>query len=106
MHDDTTYRDGGHIWDIRSIREKAAGLQARRIEVDEIEGADTADWLAECVWRVQNCDPQEPVILGPDGQLLYGNYQVARAKLDGRSNVMAVRLSSMPEPVISIVNGK
>lgn len=104
MHDKSIYSDGQNTWAIESIREEAAGLPVEQAAIRQIGELDTADWLADCVRRVQSCDTNEPVILGPDGQLLYGNCQIARARLEGRTHVPAIRLAFMPEPVTSIEN--
>jgi hypothetical protein len=104
MHDKTIYSDGHNTWAIQVIREEAAGLPVERAAIQQIGDLGTAEWLVDCVRRIQECDPDEPVILGPDGQLLYGNCQIARARLEGRTHVPAVRLAFMPEPVTSIEN--
>ena len=39
-----------------------------------------------------------PLILGPDGRVMDGMHRIARALLDGRDQVSAVRFLTLPEP--------
>jgi hypothetical protein len=43
-------------------------------------------------------DVSHPIILGPDGRVLDGMHRVARALLEGRLSIQAVRLVVLPEP--------
>ncbi len=50
---------------------------------------------AESIYRA---DPQLPIILAADGQVLDGMHRVARALLLGGSAIPARRLTTDPEP--------
>ena len=43
-------------------------------------------------------DLRYPIILGADGRVMDGMHRVARAYLEGRATVLAVRLEVDPEP--------
>jgi hypothetical protein len=47
---------------------------------------------------VRDVDPSYPIILGSDGRLMDGMHRVARALLEGRTAVPAVRFAVDPEP--------
>lgn len=48
--------------------------------------------------RIQEADLAHPVILGSDGQLMDGGHRIAKAWLEGRDRVDAVRFTVDPEP--------
>jgi hypothetical protein len=39
-----------------------------------------------------------PVILGPDGRMMDGMHRLARALLEKRTEIAAVRFATLPEP--------
>ena len=43
-------------------------------------------------------DLKNPVILGPDGRVMDGMHRIARALLDGRTRIPAVRFEQLPSP--------
>jgi hypothetical protein len=47
---------------------------------------------------IDEVDMSFPIILGPDGGVMDGMHRVARALLEGRQVIAAVRLPAMPEP--------
>jgi hypothetical protein len=48
--------------------------------------------------RVLEVDLAYPVILGPDGRVMDGMHRIARALIDGRSTITAVRFAVLPAP--------
>lgn len=51
------------------------------------------------VKRVQATDMSHPVILDDEGYICDGWHRVAKAIIEGKETIMAVRLEIMPEPV-------
>jgi hypothetical protein len=47
---------------------------------------------------VRDVDPAHPVILGSDGRVMDGMHRIARAVLEGRTTIRAVRFPADPEP--------
>jgi hypothetical protein len=45
-----------------------------------------------------DADLSDPVILGPDGRVMDGMHRIARAMLDGKTEISAVRFPDLPEP--------
>lgn len=50
------------------------------------------------VKRVEDADMKYPIILTPDGTIADGWHRIAKAILEDRKNIKAVRLLVMPEP--------
>jgi ParB-like chromosome segregation protein Spo0J len=47
---------------------------------------------------IEEVDVAYPIILGPDGRVMDGMHRIARAMLEGKSTIPAVRLERLPEP--------
>ena len=47
---------------------------------------------------MQEVETDYPIILGPDGRVMDGMHRVARALLEGRPTIKAVRLPTLPAP--------
>jgi len=54
--------------------------------------------VAEHARRIQEADLAHPVILAADGGLMDGGHRLARAWLEGRKTIAAVRFAVDPEP--------
>ena len=101
---------GLDAWDVERLIRLSAGLAVTSVPVDSIADVDTAYWgfpgagyptVREIVGHmrmVQEVDPSYPVILGSDGRLMDGMHRVARALLEERSTIAAVRFPVDPEP--------
>jgi hypothetical protein len=80
------------------------------VTVDSVREVDTVYWfddstvaptvraVAEHARLMLDADLSFPVILGPDGRVMDGMHRIARALLDGRKRVSAVRFQILPEP--------
>lgn len=101
--------EGLDAWDVDRLIELSAPLPVEQVPVSEIREVDSAYWFGETqpatvravvdhVRLIGEVDTSFPIILGPDGRVLDGMHRVARALLDGRSTVAAVRLPELPEP--------
>jgi len=54
--------------------------------------------VADHARLIAETDPRYPIILGADGRVMDGMHRVAKAYLEGRRSISAVRLTSDPEP--------
>lgn len=97
-------------WDVRRLIDRSAGLPVIDVPLSSIAELDTVYWfgadggpatvrtLVRHMELVDQVDVRHPVILGAAGQLMDGMHRVARAVLDGRSTVPAVRFAVQPDP--------
>lgn len=101
--------DGLNAWDVDRLVELTRNLPTEEVAVSEIGEIDSVYWfnggdlptvrkLVEHFRLTQEVDPSYPVILGPDGRVMDGMHRVARALLEGRNRIGAVRLLELPEP--------
>ena len=101
---------GLDAWDVDRLIRLSAHLAVGSVPLEQIRDLDTAYWavpgaehptvreLVEHFRLVQDVDPSFPVILGSDGRLMDGMHRVARALLEGRTEIAAVRFAVDPEP--------
>ena len=92
------FRDGSRCWAVTNLIEQAKGLPVFDLPLccinvaskvwEPIEGAKA---LAEHMKRVMEVDTEKPVILDEDGYIMDGWHRVARALLDGKVTIPAVR---------------
>ncbi len=101
--------DGLDAWDVGRLIDMSASLDAEEVPVTAIWEVDTVYWFDETqpptvrkvlehVQRIEEVDLSYPIILGRDGRVMDGMHRVARAILEGRQTVRAVRLPEVPEP--------
>ncbi len=101
---------GFDAWDVHRLVALSATLPVSMVGLEEIHELDTAYWfgpdgrpttvrdLVRHMELVQRADLGYPVILGAEGQLMDGMHRVARALLEGRTTVVAVRFAEQPDP--------
>ncbi|MER7070196.1 hypothetical protein [Terrabacter sp. NPDC000476] len=99
---------GRAFWWTKTWWTAAAGLPVRVVPIADISEFDEDCWfdgrspscreVAEHSRRIQEADLRHPVILASDGTLVDGGHRIAKAWLEGREAVDAVRLASDPEP--------
>ena len=101
---------GFDAWDVARLIRLAEGLPVVDVPVDSIGEVDTVYWfngpddqptvrsVVGHVRLIQDVDPSYPVILGSDGRVMDGMHRIARALLEGRTTIPAVRFSADPEP--------
>ncbi len=101
---------GQKAWDVHRLIGLARDLPVDEIEVSSIAGIDTNHWfesgyaeptvrnIVEHVALIEACDFGHPIILGADGRVMDGMHRVAKALLEGRSTITAVRFAIDPEP--------
>jgi hypothetical protein len=97
-------------WDVDRLIRLTVDLPVIEVSLDSIPDLDTAYWalpgaehptVRELVLHmrlVQEVDPAYPVILGSDGRVMDGMHRIARAILEGRTTIRAVRFPTDPEP--------
>lgn len=102
--------NGFDAWDVHHLVELSRGLPVETVPLDQIRELDTAYWffidgvpptVREVVAHAKLIELAElsyPIILAPDGQVMDGMHRVARALLEGRTEIAAVRLTYLPEP--------
>ncbi len=101
---------GLDAWDVDRLIRLSSGLPVIAVPLDEIGEVDTAYWAApgagyptvrEIVGHLRlvlDVDPSHPVILGGDGRVMDGMHRIARALLEGRTEIPAVRFPTIPDP--------
>ncbi len=101
--------DGLDAWDVDRLIELSASFVEEEVSVRAIWELDTVYWFDESqpatvravidhIRLIEEVDVSFPIILGPDGRVMDGMHRVARAILDGRDMVNAVRFTELPDP--------
>jgi hypothetical protein len=97
-------------WDVDRLIRLSADLPVHDVPLESIQELDTAYWalpraehptvreLVVHMRLVRDVDPAYPVILGSDGRVMDGMHRIARALLEGRTTIRAVRFPTLPEP--------
>lgn len=103
-----TVPGGRGFWWTDRLWAAAEGLPVIAVPIDDIAEFDRNCWfgdtpptcreVTEHARRIESADLSYPVILGADGGLMDGGHRIARAWLDGRTEVDAVRFDVDPEP--------
>lgn len=102
--------DGFDAWDVDRLIELSRGLPIESVAVESIAEIDTAYWfegsaetptvrkVVEHAQLIAAVDPSYPILLSADGRVMDGMHRVARALMDGRSDIPAIRFPVTPEP--------
>lgn len=98
------------MWDCDRLVELARGLPRIRVPLSDIVELDEAYWrddgqphlttreLVEHMRLVREADLSYPIILSADGRVMDGMHRAAKALLEGRDTIEAVRFESDPDP--------
>ena len=101
---------GFDAWDVGRLISLSRGLPVHAVPVASVREVDTVYWfdgstaaptvraIVEHARLMRDADLSLPVILGPDGRVMDGMHRIARALLEGRTDVSAVRFPALPEP--------
>jgi hypothetical protein len=101
---------GLDAWDVDRLVELSRNLPVVEVPVASITELDSNYWfggafgeptvrkLVDHMRLVRNVDLTFPIILGVDGRVMDGMHRIARALLEGRPTVRAVRFRSHHEP--------
>lgn len=103
--------DGGFdAWDVDRLISLSKELPVHAVTVDSVGEVDTVYWfdsgtggptvraVVEHARLMLDANLSYPVILGPDGRVMDGMHRIARAMLEGRTEVSAVRFPDLPAP--------
>jgi hypothetical protein len=96
-------------WAVDNPIRAGADRPATEVALDSIAEVDTDDWftfdpvptarrIVDLVRPIREVDLSYPIILGSDGRVMDGMHRIARAMLDGRTSIEAVRFVVEPEP--------
>ncbi len=106
----STERDGKrYIWYTERLWQLAKDLPVYEVDVGQFEELDRDCWFSESkpptirevaghCRRINETDLEIPVIINDNGRLMDGGHRLARALIEGRKTVKAVRFEEMPEP--------
>jgi hypothetical protein len=101
---------GFDAWDVGRLISLSHELAVHAVAVDSIGEVDTGYWfdsstpaptvraIVDHARQMLDADLSFPVILGPDGRVMDGMHRIARAILEGRTEISAVRFPVLPEP--------
>ena len=101
---------GFDAWDVDRLVVLSKDLPVHEVPLSAITEFDTPHWFGsdgapmtvrtfvQHVELINAADLSYPVILGSEGQLMDGMHRVARAALEGRATVRAVRFDEPLEP--------
>ncbi|MDQ2728413.1 MAG: hypothetical protein M3Y91_11245 [Actinomycetota bacterium] len=101
--------NGLDAWDVDRLIELSRGLPTERVAVESIAEIDTSYWfegsavatvrkVVEHTKLILEVDLSYPVILGHDGRVMDGMHRIARALMEGRAEIDAVRFPAPLEP--------
>lgn len=97
-------------WDVDRLIERCEGLPRMVVPLEEIRELDEPFWfaagpeaatcraVADHARLIIDADLRHPIILGADGRVMDGMHRVAKAYLEARGTILAVRLPVDPEP--------
>lgn len=103
-------KKGCLIWDVHKLVDMSKGLPITLVPLSEIEELDEDFWYSNSTRKptcrsivdhfklIQETDLRYPIIICPEGSVMDGMHRVCKALLEGRKNIKAYKLDSMPEP--------
>jgi hypothetical protein len=94
--------EGLDAWDVDRLISLSRDLPPEYVAIDAIDEVDTVYWfgedspptvraVVEHVKLISEVDPAHPIILSAEGRVMDGMHRIARALLEGRATVVAVR---------------
>jgi hypothetical protein len=101
---------GRLIWDVDRLVALSAGLPQGTVLLRDLSELDEPYWFQEAAHPptcravadharlILETDLRHPVILCAEGRVMDGMHRVAKAYLDGRESLPAVRFTETPEP--------
>jgi hypothetical protein len=101
--------DGLNAWDVDRLVTLSKGLPVVDVPLSDLHEIDSNYWfnhgeqptvrrVVEHFRLAQAVDMSYPIILGPDGRVMDGMHRIARALLEQRPSIAAVRLPAIPDP--------
>lgn len=100
---------GRAVWHTERLWDLARGLPIRMVAIADIPELDQDCWfgtahvptcraVAEHAQRIWEADLDYPIILSANGGLMDGGHRLAKALLQGRTEIRAVQFATDPEP--------
>ena len=100
---------GLDAWDVDRLIELTKDAPIEEVALTDLPEIDSVYWFdssdAPTVRKVvdhfrliQEVDLSYPIIIGPDNRIMDGMHRVARALVEGRKTITAVRLLKVPDP--------
>lgn len=101
---------GIDAWDVDRLIEMSRAIAPTTVDLDSIPDVDADYWffdhpgkpsvrdVVEHARLISEVDTSHPIILDPDGRVMDGMHRVARALLDRKTSISAVKLATLPEP--------
>jgi|SRR6478752_269854 len=99
---------GRAYWWTERLWKAASALPTRTVRIDDIKEFDEDCWfggrpatcrdVAKHAQRIMDVDMTHPIILSAEGRLMDGGHRVAKAWIEGRSEIEAVRFATDPLP--------
>ena len=101
---------GLQAWDVHRLIELARDLPVERVPLADLHEIDTVYWfdgdyqkptvrsVIEHARLMQEADLAYPVILSSTGRVMDGMHRIAKAVMEGRETIDAVRFETDPEP--------
>ena len=98
------------IWDVDRLVELSKDLPRQEVPLSEIRELDEPYWfglksdrptcraVANHARLIGEADLRYPIILCAEGRVMDGMHRVAKAYVEGRETIKAVRLTETPEP--------
>ncbi|MBC8138330.1 MAG: ribonuclease HI family protein [Fibrella sp.] len=102
------------VWNMERLWEAAKELPVEMVPVSRFDNDLNTDyWFGEDVTptlrnvadhakRIYDADLSRPIILDPDGGLMDGGHRLARAYLEGKTQIATVRLRTLPDPDLKL----
>jgi hypothetical protein len=99
---------GRAVWYTKHLWSLASGLPVKRVPIDQFKEFDLNCWfgedpptcrkVAQHAKKIADADLSFPVILSSDGRLMDGGHRIAKARIAGELEVLAVQFDKDPEP--------
>ena len=102
---ENTYGRDGYRYRVTDLIEMAKKHEPFDLPITGIDigvnpwGDMTIQSFCYHVQRINNCDFKFPVILDSSGYICDGWHRLAKAIIEGKKSIKAVRLTVMPEPI-------
>lgn len=97
------------VWHTERLWELARDLPVKLVALDDLPELDRDCWfgtahvptirtVAKHARRIRDADRSYPIILSADGGLMDGGHRLAKAWLEGATEIRAVQFAVDPEP--------
>lgn len=104
IHGEGGYNTKDVAYDLNILLEAIKGLDVFDIQLAAIDLSVTP-WSGDIdirrfIYHMNRCnktEPEYPIILNPSGYIIDGWHRVVKAIIDGKTEIPAVRLITMPE---------